>query len=57
MQPVMIHDPQHTLTALRMLIYCLSGARPIPKTVWLACVGWQAHHSPTASPQRTQPPV
>jgi len=24
----------------RMLNYYLSGARPIPKTVWLACVGW-----------------
>lgn len=26
----------------RMLGYYLSGARPIPKTVWLACLGWQA---------------
>ena len=24
----------------RMLNYYLSGAKPIPKTVWLACVGW-----------------
>lgn len=24
----------------RMLNYYLSGARPIPKTVWLACLGW-----------------
>ena len=24
-----------------MLCYYLSGARPVPKTVWLACVGWQ----------------
>ena len=29
----------------RMLGYYLSGARPIPKTVWLACVGWQAQQS------------
>jgi len=31
----------------RMLNYYLSGARPIPKTVWLACLGWavqQAGH-------------
>lgn len=26
----------------RMLSYYLSGAKPIPKTVWLACLGWQA---------------
>lgn len=26
----------------RMLNYYLSGARPIPKTVWLACVGWES---------------
>ena len=25
----------------RMLNYYLSGAKPIPKTVWLACVGWE----------------
>ena len=25
----------------RMLNYYLSGAKPIPKTVWLACLGWQ----------------
>lgn len=25
----------------RMLNYYLSGARPIPKTVWLACLGWE----------------
>jgi len=24
----------------RMLNYYLSGAKPIPKTVWLACLGW-----------------
>lgn len=26
----------------RMLNYYLSGAKPIPKTVWLACVGWES---------------
>jgi len=26
----------------RMLNYYLRGAKPIPKTVWLACLGWQA---------------
>lgn len=25
----------------RMLNYYLSGAKPIPKTVWLACLGWK----------------
>jgi hypothetical protein len=25
----------------RMLNYYLSGAKPIPKTVWLACFGWK----------------
>lgn len=25
----------------RMLNYYLSGAKPIPKTVWLACLGWE----------------
>ena len=24
----------------RMLNYYLAGSRPIPKTVWLACLGW-----------------
>jgi len=24
----------------RMHNYYLSGAKPIPKTVWLACLGW-----------------
>lgn len=33
----------------RMLNYYLSGAKEIPKTVWLACLGWErisepAHH-------------
>ncbi len=26
----------------RMLNYYLSGSKPIPRTVWLACKGWQA---------------
>lgn len=26
----------------RMLNCYLSGANPIPKTVWLACVGWES---------------
>jgi len=26
----------------RMLNYYLSGARHIPKTVWLACLGWES---------------
>ncbi len=26
----------------RMLNYYLSGAKPVPKTVWLACLGWAA---------------
>lgn len=25
----------------RMLNYYLSGTKPIPKTVWLACLGWK----------------
>jgi len=25
----------------RMLNYYLSGAKAIPKTVWLACLGWE----------------
>lgn len=25
----------------RMLNYYLSGTKPIPKTVWLACIGWE----------------
>ena len=29
-------------TSRRMLNYYLSGAKTIPKTVWLACVGWQS---------------
>jgi hypothetical protein len=29
----------------RMLNYYLSGARPIPKTVWLACLGWESQQA------------
>lgn len=29
----------------RMLNLYLSGAKPIPKTVWLACLGWEAVES------------
>lgn len=29
----------------RMLNYYLSGAKPIPKTVWLACLGWEAERA------------
>lgn len=30
----------------RMLNYYLSGAKPIPKTVWLACLGWKSQQRP-----------
>ncbi|MBU2783737.1 hypothetical protein HAP99_11250, partial [Acidithiobacillus caldus] len=26
----------------RMIAYYKSGARPIPKTVWLACIGYES---------------
>lgn len=29
----------------RMLNYYLSGAKPIPLTVWLACVGWESQQA------------
>lgn len=32
----------------RMLNYYLSGAKPIPLTVWLACVGWESEHAKAA---------
>lgn len=32
----------------RMLNYYLSGAKPIPLTVWLACVGWEAQQPKAA---------
>lgn len=37
----------------RMLNYYLSAARPIPKTVWLACVGWQAEQAQHRAQART----
>jgi len=36
----------------RMLNYYLSGAKPIPKTVWLACLGWE---TTCAKPRRAKP--
>ncbi len=33
----------------RMLNYYLSGAKPIPKTVWLACLGWETVRELTAA--------
>jgi hypothetical protein len=33
----------------RMLAYYLSGEKPIPKTVWLACLGWQLQSRKTAA--------
>lgn len=32
----------------RMLNYYLSAAKPIPQTVWLACVGWASLHKKRA---------
>lgn len=32
----------------RMLNYYLSGTKPIPLTVWLACVGWEAQQQRAA---------
>lgn len=29
----------------RMLNYYLSGAKPIPLTVWLACLGWESQRA------------
>jgi hypothetical protein len=29
----------------RMLNYYLSAEKPIPKTVWLACLGWATQHA------------
>jgi hypothetical protein len=34
----------------RMLSYYLSGAKPIPKTVWLACIGWMAQDKTAPKP-------
>lgn len=39
----------------RMLNYYLSGSRPIPKTVWLACKGWKAEQTEAKhKPRRSQ---
>ena len=41
----------------RMLNYYLSGAKPIPKTVWLACKGWEAEQKAAGRkprPRRSQ---
>jgi predicted DNA-binding transcriptional regulator AlpA len=32
----------------RMLAYYRSGQKPIPKHIWLACVGWQAQKNKAA---------
>lgn len=32
----------------RVLNYYLSGAKPIPLTVWLACLGWEAQQASAA---------
>jgi hypothetical protein len=53
-----LHDNKLTQTqgaqaigvSRRMLSYYLRGAKPIPKTVWLACVGWMAQSK--TSPMR-----
>jgi Protein of unknown function (DUF2442) len=53
-----LHDNQLTQTqgahaigvSRRMLSYYLSGAKPIPKTVWLACLGWMAQGTAALMP-------
>ena len=37
-----IHAADAIGISRRMLNYYLAGSRPIPKTVWLACLGWAA---------------
>lgn len=32
----------------RMLAYYRSGAKPVPRTVWLACIGWAAQRRKAA---------
>ncbi len=41
----------------RMLSYYLSGSRLIPKTVWLACKGWQAEQREARRKPRRHRPV
>ncbi|MDP2366790.1 DUF2442 domain-containing protein [Rhodoferax sp.] len=38
----------------RMLNYYLSGAKPIPKTVWLACLGWETTRTKSRRAKHTQ---
>lgn len=43
----------------RMLIYYRNGEKPIPRTVWLACLGWEAvrpkdHHLPQHIPSANE---
>jgi len=33
----------------RMLGYYLSGAKPLPRTVALACLGWETQHMANAA--------
>ena len=32
----------------RMLAYYRSGQKPIPKHIWLACIGWEAQKNKAA---------
>lgn len=32
----------------RMLAYYRSGQKPVPRHIWLACVGWEAEHQQAA---------
>ena len=32
----------------RMLAYYRSGQKPIPRHIWLACVGWEAERNKAA---------
>lgn len=47
----------------RMLAYYIHGEKPIPKTVWLACLGWQLQNTKTAtglageSDEGSMPPI
>lgn len=33
----------------RMLNYYLSGAKPVPKNIWLACIGWETLQAQVAA--------
>ena len=39
----------------RMIAYFRSGAKPIPKYVWLACVGWDCSRQQAPKKQRSDP--